>query len=162
MTAALRIGDVARLVGTTPRTIRYYEEIGLLGESAPRASGSHRAYTEADVERLREVMRLRDLLGLTLEELKTLVAAEEARAAVRAELSREDVAPDRRAALLREALGHIERQLELVRRRRDELQRLDDELSDKRKKVNRRLRELAAAAEGAYPPEQPRPATRAR
>jgi hypothetical protein len=35
VTDALRIGDVARLVGTTPRTIRYYEEIGLLGETAP-------------------------------------------------------------------------------------------------------------------------------
>jgi DNA-binding transcriptional MerR regulator len=153
VTDALRIGDVARLVGTTPRTIRYYEEIGLLGETAPRPSGSHRAYTDADVERLREIMRLRDLLGVSLEELRTLLAAEEARAALRAELQREDVDPARRAELLAEALGHIELQLELVRRREAELQRLDDELSAKRKKVKRRLRELDAAAEGAYPPE---------
>ena len=34
--ASLRIGDVARLVGTTPRTIRYYEEIGLLPEAPAR------------------------------------------------------------------------------------------------------------------------------
>ena len=152
MSASLRIGDVARLTGTTPRTIRYYEEIGLLPETAPRESGTHRAYTEADVERLREVMRLRDALGVTLDELKTLVAAEDARAALRAELQRDDVKPGRRAELLAEALGHIERQLELVRHRRAELQRLDDELSDKRRRVKRRLRELAAAAEGAYPP----------
>ncbi len=43
--ASLRIGDVARLVGTTPRTIRYYEEIGLLPEAPARPSGSHRIYT---------------------------------------------------------------------------------------------------------------------
>jgi hypothetical protein len=98
-------------------------------------------------------MRLRDLLGVSLEELRTLLAAEEARAALRAELQREDVDPARRAELLAEALGHIELQLELVRRREAELQRLDDELSAKRKKVKRRLRELDAAAEGAYPPE---------
>ncbi len=40
---SLRIGDVARLVGTTPRTIRYYEEIGLLPEAPARPSGRHRA-----------------------------------------------------------------------------------------------------------------------
>ncbi len=95
-TPDLRIGDVARLAGTTPRTIRYYEEIGLLERGAQRASGSHRLYSEHDVERLREVIRLRELLNVSLEELKTLLAAEEARAQLRSELSREDV--DARAA----------------------------------------------------------------
>ena len=59
----LRIGEVASEVGTTPRTIRYYEEIGLLPAAADRPSGGHRNYTTADVERLRELIRLRDLLG---------------------------------------------------------------------------------------------------
>jgi hypothetical protein len=40
MPDALRIGDVARLVGTTPRTIRYYEEIGLLAEAPARPPAS--------------------------------------------------------------------------------------------------------------------------
>ena len=84
----LRIGEVARVVGTTPRTIRYYEEIGLLSEAASRPSGQHRLYTEADVERLREIVRLRDVLGLTLDELKELVEHEDARAALRAEWRR--------------------------------------------------------------------------
>ena len=43
-----RIGDVAALVGTTPRTIRYYEEIGLLTGGA-RQKGTHRVYTDGDV-----------------------------------------------------------------------------------------------------------------
>ena len=157
--SALRIGELAEMTGTTPRTIRYYEEIGLLGGSAPRQSGSHRLYTDADVERLKEVMRLRDLLGVSLDELRTLLAAEEARAALRTELRRDDVEPQRRSELLIEALGHIERQLELVRHRAAELHRLENELSEKRKKVKRRLRELAAAAEGTYAPEPEIPAT---
>ena len=147
--ASLRIGDVARLVGTTPRTIRYYEEIGLLAEAPARPSGQHRLYSEAEVERLREVMRLKELLGVSLEELKTLLAAEEARAEVRAQLAREDVDPDRRRELLEEALGHIERQLALVHHRADELRRLDHELSETRKRVRRKIRELDARAEGA-------------
>ena len=149
---SLRIGDVARLVGTTPRTIRYYEEIGLLPEAPARPSGQHRMYTQAEVDRLREVMRLKDLLGESLEELKTLLTAEEARAEVRAQLRRDDVDEDRRRELLSEALGHLDRQLELVRHRAGELEKLQNELSETRKRVKRKIRELAAHAEGAFPP----------
>jgi DNA-binding transcriptional MerR regulator len=149
---SLRIGDVARLVGTTPRTIRYYEEIGLLPPSPARPSGQHRLYTDTEVERLREVIRLKDLLGVSLEQLKTLLAAEDARAAVRAQLRRDDVHPERRRELLNEALGHIDRQLELVRGRAAELANLKKELCETHKRVRRKLRELDARAEGAFPP----------
>ncbi|HEY3830619.1 MAG TPA: MerR family transcriptional regulator [Solirubrobacteraceae bacterium] len=149
-TGALRIGDVARLVGTTPRTIRYYEEIGLLPEATARPSGQHRSYSEAEVERLREVMRLKSLLGVSLEELKTLLSAEEARAVVRAQLRRDDVHPERRRALLTEALGHIDRQLELVEHRAGELAKLEQELSETRKRVRGKLRELDKAPAEAF------------
>jgi MerR family transcriptional regulator, repressor of the yfmOP operon len=144
MSVPLRIGDVARLVGTTPRTIRYYEEIGLLPEAPARPSGQHRTYTDAEVERLREVMRLKHLLGVSLDELKTLLSAEEARAVVRAQLRREDVHPERRQELLEEALGHIDRQLQLVERRAAELGKLKEELCETRTRVRRKLRELSA------------------
>ncbi len=155
MSVLLRIGDVAKLVGTTPRTIRYYEEIGLLPQASARPSGGHRVYAEAEVERLRELIRLKDLLGVTLEELKTLQAAEEARASVRAELRREDVAPPRRRELLSEALGHIDRQLELVEHRAGELAKLKAELGDTRKRVRRKIREIDAHADGVFPPDRP-------
>jgi len=153
MTASenLRIGDVARLVGTTTRTIRYYEEMGLLPAAAQRPSGSHRVYTDTDVERLRELMRLKDLLGVSLGELGTLLAAEEARAEVRAQLRREDVDPARRRELLTEALGHLERQLALVRHRADELAKLHQELDERRKRVRRKLRELDTNPGATFP-----------
>ena len=149
---SLRIGDVAKLAGTTPRTIRYYEEIGLLPQTPARVSGQHRLYTEHEVERLREVMRLKDLLGVSLDQLKTLLAAEDARAAVRAQLRRDDVHPERRRELLGEALGHIDRQLELVRGRAAELASLEAELRETHKRVRRKLRELDAQAGGTFPP----------
>jgi DNA-binding transcriptional MerR regulator len=151
----LRIGDVAQMVGTTPRTIRYYEEIGLLPEAPARPSGRHRLYSESEVERLREVMRLKSLLGVSLEELRTLLAAEEARAEVRAQLRREDVDPSRRRELLDEALGHLDRQLQLVRHRASELAKLEGELSETRKRVRRKIRELDAQRQGSYPPAPP-------
>ena len=157
---SLRIGDVARMAGTTPRTIRYYEEIGLLPEAPARPAGQHRFYTQADVDRLREVMRLKSLLGVSLEELKTLLAAEEARAAVRAQLRRDDVVPERRRELLGQALGHLDRQLELVHRRADELAKLEVELAETRKRVRRKIREADATAGGAVPPGEALPGAR--
>jgi DNA-binding transcriptional MerR regulator len=140
-TKSLRIGELAELTGTTPRTIRYYEEIGLLPGEHGREQGKHRAYTEADVERVREIIRLRDLLGLSLEELSTLLEAESARATIRREIQQtEDPGEIRR--MREEALGHITTQLDLVRRRRRELEQLESELVAKRRLVQRRLAEM--------------------
>jgi len=137
----LRIGEVAQLVGTTPRTIRYYEEIGLLRGSPERDRGRHRLYSEADVERLRELLSLRDLLGVSLEELKDLVEAEEARASLREEWRHggEAVRP---REILSEGIGHIDRQLALVRGRRAQLERLEEELLARRRRARDRLRRL--------------------
>ena len=138
---SLRIGEVAELTGTTPRTIRYYEEIGLLPGADDRAQGKHRAYTEADVERMREIIRLRDLLGLSLEELSALLEAESARATIRREIQHTDDPAEIRR-MREEALGHITIQLELVRRRLRELEQLESELVAKRRLVQRRLGEM--------------------
>jgi DNA-binding transcriptional MerR regulator len=54
----LRIGEVAKLAGTTPRTIRYYEEIGLLPVPGAREPGGLRNYAASDVDRLTELLRL--------------------------------------------------------------------------------------------------------
>ena len=136
----MKIGDVAREVGTTTRTIRYYEEIGLL-EAGDRPAGGQRVYDEADVERLREILRLKDALGISLDELRDLIAAEDARALLRDEFRRTDD-PARRAALLHEALGHLDRQLELVRHRRSDLDELERELTERRGRITARLGEL--------------------
>jgi DNA-binding transcriptional MerR regulator len=142
MSEELRIGEVAKLAGTTPRTIRYYEEIGLLPAAGGRAPGAHRTYAAADVERLTELLRLKDLLGLSLDELKELVEAEGARAELRREWQSGVDDPVRRRQILDESLTYTARQLALVRRRRDEIKKLEDELVSRRKRVKGLLREL--------------------
>jgi DNA-binding transcriptional MerR regulator len=138
---ALRIGELAELTGTTPRTVRYYEEIGLLPASGDREHGKRRLYTGDDVERLRELMRMKDLLGLSLDDLKRLVEAESARAGLREEWEQtEDPGEQRR--ILDEALGHIADQLTLVRARRGEIERLESELAAKQRRIRARLRSL--------------------
>jgi len=136
-----RIGEVAELVGTTPRTIRYYEEFGLLAAPPSHEKGRHRTYDEADVRRLQELIRLRDLLGVSLEELKSLVEAEEARAVLR-ERWQHTAGDADRLAILRQSHGHVTAQLALVRSRREALDRLEDELATKLDRITTLLREL--------------------
>jgi DNA-binding transcriptional MerR regulator len=136
----LRIGEIAERSGVTPRTIRYYEELGLLPRSE-REHGKHRIYTEADVERLRELTRLRDLLGLSLEELRSMLLAADARAEVRRRFQETD-SPDEQRELLDRALPHIDTQLGLVRRKLAELEQLEADLVETRKRVQRRRRDL--------------------
>jgi len=138
----LKIGDVAKLAGTTPRTIRYYEEIGLLPAAGGREPGAHRTYAQADVERLIELMRLRTLLGVSLDGLKDLVEAEDNRAALKREWHDGVEDPVRRREILESLDRHAERQLELVRARRDEIAALESELLSRRKRIRTRRREL--------------------
>ena len=137
----LRIGEVAELTGTTPRTIRYYEEIGLLDTAPERAQGKHRVYIQADVDRVREIIRLRDLLGLSLEQLSQLLEAESARAHLRDELQQTED-PGERKRILEELLTHISNQLELVQGRLSELTDLAAELSEKQQRVTQKIREI--------------------
>jgi DNA-binding transcriptional MerR regulator len=152
----LRIGEVAKLAATTPRTIRYYEEIGLLPAASGREPGAHRTYAEADVERLTELLRLKDLLGVSLEELKELVEAEGARAELRREWRGGVEDPVRRRQILEQSLTHLAHQLQLVGRRRDEIAKLEAELLARRKRVRKLLRESeqTAGARGGGDPSQ--------
>jgi DNA-binding transcriptional MerR regulator len=142
--AGLRIGEVAKRVGTTPRTIRYYEEIGILPSEGGRESGRHRLYGEREVQRLSDALRLKELLGVSLDELRELLEAEDARAALREEWQQSEPDAERRREMLAESLRLIDRQLALVRRRRDQIAALEDELASKRRLVTRRMRELDA------------------
>lgn len=67
----LKIGDVAERSGMPPKTIRYYESIGLIGP-AGRLANSYRVYDEADVSRLRFIHQARGL-GFSLSDVAALL-----------------------------------------------------------------------------------------
>jgi MerR family transcriptional regulator, repressor of the yfmOP operon len=138
---SMRIGEVAERAGTTVRTVRYYEEVGLLPGSEERAHGQHRSYSDADVERLREILQLKELLNLSLDELRGLVEAEEARALIRERYRTATEAAERERLLL-QAARHLDRQLALVRDRRTALGELEERLAERRERVAERLAEL--------------------
>ena len=67
----MRIGELAEKAGVTPRTIRYYENLGLLSPSEREGKG-FRYYTETELARLRKIDTLQSL-GLTLEEISSII-----------------------------------------------------------------------------------------
>jgi MerR family transcriptional regulator, repressor of the yfmOP operon len=140
---AFRIGEVADQVGVTPRTIRYYEELGLLGKDSARTKGAHRTYGDGDVARLRELLRLRDLLGLSLDDLVALAEAEETRSTLR-EQWHGDPTDRERLQILDQAIELTEQQLTLVETRREKLDEFAAELDEKLRTLRERRRELDA------------------
>jgi MerR family transcriptional regulator, copper efflux regulator len=67
----LKIGEFAKRAGVTPRTVRYYESLGLLDPSE-REGGGFRYYTEVELTRLQKINVLKEL-GLSLEEITTVI-----------------------------------------------------------------------------------------
>lgn len=72
MTDRMQIGEIAGRAGSTPRAIRYYEQVGLL-TPASRTQGGFRLYDEGDLDRVRLIHRLQEL-GMSLADIKTVVA----------------------------------------------------------------------------------------
>jgi DNA-binding transcriptional MerR regulator len=151
-----RIGEAAEMLGVTPRTIRYYMELGLVHTGSDRDKGEHRVFTDQDIARLADLIRLRDLLGLSLEELSALTEAEEARAALRDEWANTHDDAERRQILER-AIPHVRRQLELVLARRKTFDKVAEELSARLAELEQGLAELSSPRAGRRRSRTPRP-----
>ena len=121
------IGEVCARLDLSPRTGRYYEELGLL-PGVRRRAGGRRVYGADEIERLRFIQRLK-ALGLSLAEVRDLNAVHAIAGSTRAMLGRLD-----------ELLG---RRLDEVVARMDELARLRDEIAKYRARVASRLGALA-------------------
>jgi DNA-binding transcriptional MerR regulator len=104
----LRISEAAARAGVSARTLRYYDELGLLCPSEYTAGGERR-YRASDLVQLQRILELREALGMNLDEIKEFLESEqrldEVRAAYRAEQERDTAAARRqRKVLLEEAL----------------------------------------------------------
>jgi DNA-binding transcriptional MerR regulator len=139
----LRIHEAAAEVGLTPRSVRYYEEIGLLTPAA-RSEGDYRLYDDTDLERLRFIKGLRDDAGFSLAEVARLLEDEEARerghAAYHATTD-----PAERARILRDRLVRYDHQIEMLRSKIDRLEAMVDEAEARRTRTIARLDELSAS-----------------
>src|SRR5947209_9750880 len=76
------IEQVATRTGLTKRTLRYYEEVGLLPPTG-RTEGNYRRYSESDIHRLERIKELRDLLGFSLTDIREILKAEDERGQIK-------------------------------------------------------------------------------
>ncbi len=98
--AYLQIGEVAERTGVTQRTLRYYEEKGLL-KPPSRLDGGFRLYSEEDVLRVEKIKRLQTLLGFTLADIKDMVQADEVKSQIKATYRKDAEVSERRGKLLK-------------------------------------------------------------
>ncbi len=144
----LRIQEVAATLGLTSRTIRYYEEIGLLTPAA-RSEGDYRLYDADDVERLRFIKDLRDDAGFSLAEIGRMLEDEAARARNRARYRSSKDAAERRA-IVDDALARVERQISSLEAKRDRLGAMIAEAETKRLHLLEHVQELETGRAPAH------------
>ncbi len=113
------IGEVADIVELTPRAIRYYEELGLLTPEV-RVKGTPRLFNQNDIQRLREIKRLREIAGFSLADLSELLDNEGVRAQLRNRF-RHTQDKSERIAVLHHAKALAKRRLAIIERKLEQL-----------------------------------------
>ncbi len=126
--AYLQIGEVAERAGVSQRTLRFYEEKGLLKPPARLESG-FRLYTEEDVRRVRQIKKLQQLLGVSLAEIKEMVDAQDTLRQLKAEY-RPDAPPEVKLEQLRKATEVVQRQYDIVRHKVEQLLEMKAQLEE--------------------------------
>ena len=139
--ARYQIGEVADRTGVTQRTLRFYEEKGLL-TPADRMEGGFRLYSEADIGRIRLIKQLQQLLGFSLAEIKEMVEAEETRATLRATRPGEAIEPDAQRARFEQGLRALRSQLTVVETKLEQLTELRAALVERIARMERRIADL--------------------
>jgi DNA-binding transcriptional MerR regulator len=145
-----RIGEVAKFTDLTTRTLRYWEEVGLVCPSSYRDSGE-RLYSATDMARVTRIRDLQQLLGFSLAEVRVVLDTEEVDVLdrVRSEFRSGDPLPERQRELLDEA---IEANDQLLARLDDTLSRIHafrEERMDSAQRLRERRRSIDAESPSA-------------
>ena len=145
--AYLQIGEVAERTGVTQRTLRFYEEKGLL-HPPTRMDGGFRLYSEQDVKRVEHIRRLQDLLGIALAEIKEMVEAEEVLRELRAQYRPDSAVTEKRRQLER-AIEVVQRQYAIVKQKTEQMEEMKAHLEERLNTFDRWAKELDELEEKA-------------
>ena len=141
--AYLQIGEVAERTGVTQRTLRFYEEKGLL-RPPTRMEGGFRLYSEEDVSRVEHIRRLQDLLGITLAEIKEMVEAEEVLSELKAQY-RPDSDVSEKKRQLQKAIDVVSRQHGIVSQKAEQMSEMKSQIEERLRTFDRWMVELERA-----------------
>jgi MerR family transcriptional regulator, repressor of the yfmOP operon len=130
----LQIGDAAERTQLTQRTLRYYEEKGLLA-SPTRMEGGFRLYSPEDIERIERIRQFKELLGFSLADIKEMLEAEDLKMQIRAEWRTEAEAAEK-AQKIRAAREATLQQLGLLEQKMQRMQEMRDGLAERMQKYD--------------------------
>ena len=136
----LRIGEVAELTAVTTRTLRYWQEIGLLTPSDQRHTGE-RLYSDVEVKRALRIRELQELLGFSLAEIRAVLDTDDIVDKLRT-AHLEDAHPDLQRSLLSEAMEANDGLLVRLDHSLSRIKLFRDERAAKAKRMRARAEEL--------------------
>jgi DNA-binding transcriptional MerR regulator len=141
----LQIGEAAERTELTQRTLRYYEEKGLLSPPT-RMEGGFRLYSQADLERLERIKQFKDLLGFSLADIKEMLESEDVRLQIRSEW-RKDADAAEKAAKMRVAREQTLKELTLIDQKMTKMASLRDHLAERMQKYDQWLLQWSETAD---------------
>lgn len=144
--ALVRIGEAARELGVTTRTLRYWEEMGLISPAA-HSGGGERLYTAAEVERISHIRELQKVVGLSLADIRAVLDTEQRLDDIRSAYHSDASAGSRRQ-LTAQAIVATEGLLSRIDERLMRLEGFRDQLAANLA----RMKEHVAALEGEKSP----------
>jgi DNA-binding transcriptional MerR regulator len=149
----IQIGELAERTGLTQRTLRYYEEVGLL--TAPsRMTGGFRLYSPEDVARVEQVKQLKQVLGFSLAEIRTIVETQQHLNVLRSQYQSDPDVQHRRD-VLDNAEAIVRRQLAVIEQKIDQMNTMRAELVERLHRydtLREKLRDTLPEAPGAAIP----------
>ncbi|MCA9823115.1 MAG: MerR family transcriptional regulator [Dehalococcoidia bacterium] len=140
----LQIGEAAEQTGLTQRTLRYYEEKGLLRPPS-RMDGGFRLYSQDDIERVENIRQLKELLGFSLADIKEMIEAEDVRIQVKAQW-RKDAAIAEKVEEIKKALAATRHQVELIDQKVAKMTEMREQLATRAGNYERWLAEREVPA----------------
>ncbi len=143
----LQIGEAADRSERTQRTLRYYEEKGLLSPPE-RMEGGFRLYSPDDMERIERIKQFQELLGFSLAEIKDMLEHDDVLVQIRAEWDKDADAAEK-AAKIRTAREAIIQQLLLIDQKMQKMTDMRQELTERLERFDARLEKWSSVSEAA-------------
>lgn len=140
----LQIGEAADKTGLTQRTLRYYEEKGLLRPPS-RMDGGFRLYSDEDIDRVEKIKQLKELLGFSLADIKEMLDAEDVRLQIKAEW-RKDAGLSEKVDKIRKAREATAQQIALIDQKVAQMSEMREQLAGRLRNYDAWLEERAEAA----------------
>ncbi|KIL41942.1 hypothetical protein SD70_03455 [Gordoniibacillus kamchatkensis] len=128
--------DVTERLGITARTLHYYEEIGLL-PAVMRTDGRHRIYDEIMLERIEHILKLKRVLGASLQEIRDILQAEEELEHIKASYYKEPHTEEERDLLLDQAIERLQSIIIHIDEKMAKLQAMRQSFGERLDRANR-------------------------